>query len=240
MKGLVLADGLAQGARRFLADAGFRPSVELDRHVGRSQDVEKEPGHVVAAADGGAHGFQFRGDRLGLDGVLGEPGAAGLLPVPGVLPLDVQVLFLRVEAVDEVERELAGALLVAEQGSLEQGLRDLLAGAGHRHGHPEIALDALVLADQHVEDHPVDRVVGAVVGDDPHLGGLLPEAVHPPFPLLVPGGIPGQVVVQDGIEVFLEIDSLREAVGADQDKSSPVSGQRTLCAPHAPREGAVR
>ena len=35
--------------------------------------------------------------------------------------------------------------------------------------------------------------------------------------LLVAGRVPGQVVVDDGVEVVLEVDSLGEAVGRDED-----------------------
>jgi hypothetical protein len=82
-----------------------------------------------------------------------------------------------------------------------------------------------VPADQHVEDHTVDLVVGAVVGDRPDRGGELPEPVDPAFPLLVSGGVPGQVVVHDGGEALLQVDPLRQAVGADQDAGSAVRGQ---------------
>ena len=78
-----------------------------------------------------------------------------------------------------------GSRLLAEQRALEQRLGDLLAGTGHRDGDAEVALDALVLADQHIEDHAVDGVVGAVVGDDAHLGLLLTEAVDAAFALFV-------------------------------------------------------
>ncbi len=113
-----------------------------------------------------------------------------------------------------------------EQRALEQRLGDLLAGTGHRDGDAEVALDALVLADQHIEDHAVDRVVGAVVGDDAHLRLLLPEAVHPAFALLVARGVPGQVVVQHGVEVLLEVDAFRQAVGADEHILTGLGDQR--------------
>ena len=104
----------------------------------------------------------------------------------------------------------------AEQRALEQRLGDLLAGARHGDRDAEVALDALVLADEHIEDHAVDRVVRAVVGDDAHLALLLAEAVHAAFALLVARGVPGEVVVQHGIEVLLEVDAFGQAVGADQ------------------------
>ena len=225
-EGLVPADSLAQRARRFVADADVRSAVELNRHVDGAQDVMEEPGHVRASADGRADAGQLGRHRIGLDGVLSKARAAGLLAVAGILPLDVQFLLVGIEFVDEVERELHRAFLVAEQSPLEQRLRDLLAGAWDRHGHSEITLDALVLADQDIEDHAVDRVVGAVVGDHPDLGRPLPEPIHAPFALLVASGVPRQIVVQDSIEVILQIDALGQAVGADQDEPASIRDER--------------
>ena len=74
---------------------------------------------------------------------------------------------------------------LAKQRSLEQRLGNLLAGTRHRDGNAEVALDALVLADQYVEDDSIDGVVRSVVGHHPHLALLLPEAVHSTFALLV-------------------------------------------------------
>ena len=82
-----------------------------------------------------------------------------------------------------------------------------------------------MLADQDVEDDAVDGVVRAVPGDDPHLGLLLPEAIHPALALLVAGGVPGEVVVQDGIEVLLEVDAFGETVGAHEHEPAAAGGE---------------
>ena len=50
----------------------------------------------------------------------------------------------------------------------------------------------------------------------------LAEAVDAAFALLVPGGVPGEVVVDDGVEVVLEVDALGQAVGGDQDAAGAV------------------
>ena len=84
-----------------------------------------------------------------------------------------------------------------------------------------------MLADQDIEDDAVDGVVRAVPGDDPHLGLLLPEAVHPALALLVAGGVPGEVVVQDGIEVLLEVDAFGEAVGAHEHEPAAPGGEES-------------
>jgi hypothetical protein len=57
-----------------------------------------------------------------------------------------------------------------------------------------------MLADQHFQHQPVDLVVATVVGQHPHLLFRLPVAVHPAFPLLVPGRIPAEVVVEHSVE----------------------------------------
>jgi len=44
----------------------------------------------------------------------------------------------------------------------------------------------------------------------------LAEAVDAALPLVVAGGVPRKVVVDDGVEVGLEVDALAQAVGADE------------------------
>jgi hypothetical protein len=79
-----------------------------------------------------------------------------------------------------------------------------------------------VLADEDFEDLAVDAVVAAVDGDDADVFRPLAEAVDAAFALLVPGGVPGEVVVDDGVEVVLEVDALGQAVGGDQDAAGAV------------------
>ena len=158
--------------------------------------------------------------------MVGKAGAALPLAVARILPLVVQLLLLRVVLVNEIEHELLRAFLIAEQRPFEQRLGDLLAGAGDRHGYPEIALYVLVLPDQDIEDHAVDRVVGTEVGNHPHLGRALSKPINPALALLVARGVPRQVVVEYGIEVLLQIDPFGEAVGADQHEPSRLLDER--------------
>ena len=81
---------------------------------------------------------------------------------------------------------------------------------------PVLRSDRLVLAEQHVEHDAVDPVVRAVEGDGAHGVGALAEAVDAALALLVAGRVPGQVVVDDGVEAVLEVDALGQAVGGDQ------------------------
>ena len=80
-------------------------------------------------------------------------------------------------------------------------------------------------ADQHVQDDAVDAVVLAVDGDGADVGGALAEPVDAALALFVPGGVPGQVVVDDGLEGVLEVDALGQAVGGDQDVAGVGGGQ---------------
>ena len=158
--------------------------------------------------------------------MLGEARAAGLLPVAGVVPLGVEVLDALLFVIPEIKKKLLmPGGQSPEQRALEQRLGDLFAGTGHRDGDAEVALDALVLADQHIEDHAVDRVVRAVVGDDAHLRLLLAEAIDAAFALLVARWVPAQVVMQHRVEGLLKIDAFRQAVGADEDVLAALGDQ---------------
>ena len=115
---------------------------------------------------------------------------------------------------------------VAQQQPFQDGLHDVVAAVGYRDRDPQRLADLLVLAEQHVEDDAVDAVVGAVQHHGADDAGLLAEPVHPAFPLLVPGRVPGQVVVDDGLEVLLQVHALGQAVGRDQHRAlARVAGQ---------------
>ncbi len=70
---------------------------------------------------------------------------------------------------------------------------------------------------KHLQHHAVDRVIRTVKGYDPDFRGFLPIAVDAAFALLVPGGIPGEIVMYNGVKAFLEIDPFAKTVGADKD-----------------------
>ena len=75
-------------------------------------------------------------------------------------------------------------------------------------------------ADEYVEHDAVDVVVVAVVGDRPDGGRGLAESVDAAFSLLMAGGVPGQVVMQNGSESVLQVDTFGEAVGGDQQREA--------------------
>ena len=117
----------------------------------------------------------------------------------------------------EVEDPLLGVLPVAEEHRLHERLGQRVPLVGHRHRHAQLFPDLLGLAEDDVEHGAVHRVVGTVDERGPYDLGPLAEAVDTPFPLLVAGRVPGQVVVDDGVEVLLEVDTLGEAVGRDEE-----------------------
>ena len=112
----------------------------------------------------------------------------------------------------EIERELL-RFLAAEQHPLDQCLHHFVPVDWHRHRDPRVVRDLAMFADEHVQDEAVDAVVRAVHGDCADLGLRLAEAVDPALSLLMPGRVPGQVVVHDRLEVFLQVDALGQAVG---------------------------
>ena len=102
----------------------------------------------------------------------------------------------------------AVAAFALHERSLDEGLVDALFVFRHGHEHAQLFLDGLALAQDDVEHKAIDRVVLAVEHGAAHLGGLLTKAVHAAFALFVAGGVPGQVVVDDGGEEVLQVDAL--------------------------------
>lgn len=82
-----------------------------------------------------------------------------------------------------------------------------------------------MLADENFEDQAVDAGVGVEERHRSDVLAGLSEAVHAALTLLVAGRVPGQVVVDDGTEVLLEVDALRQAVCSDQDVAATLVGQ---------------
>ena len=110
-----------------------------------------------------------------------------------------------------------GLLRAPHQKPLEDRFDHLLRV--HRHGdrNTEGFLDAAVLVDEDVEDDAVDAVVLPIEESNLDGGLLLPVAIDPPFPLLMPRRIPGEVVVNDGVERFLEVDAFGKAIGGHEE-----------------------
>jgi hypothetical protein len=73
----------------------------------------------------------------------------------------------------------------------------------------EDGADGLGLAEDDVEDEAIDGVVLAIKHGGTDFGGLLAETVHAAFTLFVTGRIPREVVMNDGGEEVLEVDTFR-------------------------------
>ncbi len=167
----------------------------------------------AGGAEAGAHLGELAGDFGGLDSGLGVLGAGLAFPGGGAVPFLVQAgAFFQADA---LERELFAGC-VAEQESFEDGLDDVVAAVGYRDGDAQRLADLLVLAQQHVQDDPVDAVVGAVQRDRADDVSALAEPVDPAFALFVAGRVPRQVVVDDSLEVFLQVHAFGQAVGRDE------------------------
>ena len=124
---------------------------------------------------------------------------------------------------DALERELLAGC-VAQQDAFEDGLHDVVAAVRYRDGDAECLADLLVLAEQHVQDDPVDAVVCPVEHDGADGAGALPEPVDAALALLVPGRVPRQVVVDDGLEVLLQVHAFGQAVGRHQHRAAGIVG----------------
>ena len=57
------------------------------------------------------------------------------------------------------------------------------------------------------------------------MSACLAEPVDAALALFVAGGVPRQVVVDDGGEAVLQVDALRQAVGGDQQPRPVVGGE---------------
>ena len=124
----------------------------------------------------------------------------------------------------QVEHELVG-ILPAEQESLEQCFDDGVGRIGDRNRDPCRCRDLPVLADEDVKDDAVDAGIDAVDRHRLHDLGLLPEAVDPALALLVPGRVPGEVVVDYCLKPLLKVHALTQAVGRHEDAATISLGE---------------
>ena len=190
---------------------------------------DEEPDSVGVAQDG-VGGRQLAGDFLRLEGALGEAGA--VLPFAG-----------NVEVPASVERDHFGQLQAEfhlgdgflggaspEKERLENGLRDGLAFLRDGDMGAEGLVDFAGLVEQDADDDAVHGVVRAEEADGfDGFGKGLAEAVHAAFALLQAVGIPGQIVMEGGVEGVLEVDAFTEAVSGDEDAAAFLGQLRHLC-----------
>src|SRR5512137_2539878 len=216
------ADGRLE-ARKIGLEDGF----VIHHRAGERERGAEEGGDFSRRTNGVLSGSQLRTDFIKLDGLLGEHCLAGaFLPIGHGFPLVVELLFLRAEIFVESRQNGVGlfASLATQQQTLEHGFDDLLAVHGHRHGDAKGVADGLVLAEQDIKDDAVNLIVRAVIGQDADFLFFigLAEAVHAAVALLVTGRVPRQIVVNDGVELFLEVDAFAQAVGADENAGTTI------------------
>lgn len=177
-------------------------------------------------ADGGGiteHGvrrFQLLAHVAGLERALPEPGAVALLPLGVQIPAAMERGDLRRHPQIQLElRGRAGVPMVpasAEEQGIQDGFRDALALLGDRHMRAQRAVDLAGLVQQHVEHDAVHGAVRAEIADAADGRLLLTVAVHAAVALFEAVGIPGEIVVQGGIEGVLQVDPLAETVGGHE------------------------
>jgi len=173
-----------------------------------------------------------------LDGVLGEDGARGLLAFCSVVQLAVTLSFAVAASSKSLKSKsvpctLCWVLMVRlglSNSACVMVSMMLWRVFGERHIDAGGSLDLPDLAQQNIEHHAIDRVVGTIEQAGLDHGCHLAKPVDTAFPLLQPVGIPGQVVVQDGGELILEVDaSLRQSVATrTRSFARPITSMRCL------------
>ena len=143
---------------------------------------------------------------------MGENGASLLLFLRRVRPGDLDLFRFRRAGHVEVERQLA-ALPRTQQNCRHQRLGEAAPLVRHGHLNAGLLFDRPRLSQDHIEHSAIDGIVLAVDQDRSDGVALLPKPIDAPLALLMPGRVPGQIVVNDGIEVALQVDAFGEAIG---------------------------
>ena len=82
-----------------------------------------------------------------------------------------------------------------------------------------------MLLQENLENDSVYLIVATVERDRADPLRALTEPIHATFTLLMPGGIPREIVVDHSLEVRLQVHALGEAVGCDQDMPAGRRGE---------------
>src|SRR5690606_19483430 len=98
-----------------------------------------------------------------------------------------------------------------------QRLAERVPIVGQWHRYTKFLADLVGFLEDDLEYRSIDGVVRAVEQRRTHHAPLLPEAIDASLALLVARGIPREIVVNDRVEVVLEVHTLGEAVGGDED-----------------------
>src|SRR3990172_71957 len=73
-----------------------------------------------------------------------------------------------------------------------------------------------MLTQQNIQHNAVNLVVYAVIGNYTHVRARLTIAVNTSITLFVPSWIPGKVIMQDCIKMFLQVDAFAKAISGNQ------------------------
>ncbi|OQA94684.1 MAG: hypothetical protein BWY25_02702 [Chloroflexi bacterium ADurb.Bin222] len=186
-----------------------------ERQAEALRGVQDKGAHGLRVTQHGVGALQLPLHLGGLEGALGEARASQFLAFGVVLPLPVQAG----HAVShEIKGQLAGVgpPVAAQEQGVQHGLGHTFTLLRDRHVRAEGFVNFAGLVEQHIQHHAIHRIIRAVVADDLNLPGWLAVAVHAALALFQAVGIPGQVVVDGGGELLLQIDALRKTIGSHQ------------------------
>ena len=193
-RGQPLRNRRRQGGKMRAGGIGLR---RLQRRIEPAHRPLDEAAHLVRAAEQRAPALPFGRHLLGSDRVLREAGARAPLALLGIAPARLHCGGRRGEA--EIKAELPRPAL-AQQDRVHQRAGDRAALLGQRDRHAGRLPDRLGLAQNDIEHRAVD---GAVGREEQHRADQfrgLAEAIDPALALLMARRVPGQIVVDDGVE----------------------------------------
>ena len=131
------------------------------------------------------------------------------------MPVLFHIVHISSELFAKIEFQLAvliGRHVFLEQSSFHERHADVAVIFGHRDRNTEVFLDLFGLAEDDIENEAIHRIVGTVKHSAPDILALLTETVHTAFALFVASRVPSQVVMNDGIEVVLKVDTFGQAI----------------------------
>ena len=198
----------------------FEPGTEPRKRAARKAL------HIVTPADCGEALVPLGQHLVGLDASLGKDS-------PVLFCLRLRVLPMALEQLELPALNNTGAAPPPQEYRLEQRLRERVALVRHGHRDAEFLPDTGRLAQDDLEYRTIHRVVDAVDERGAHRFARLTEAIDTALALLMACRVPREVVVNDGVEVLLQVDALRQAVGGDQDPGAFGHADPRHTLPHA-------
>ena len=106
--------------------------------------------------------------------------------------------------------------MLPEEKSFKDRFHHCFGIGRNRDGDTKRGFDLLVLAEKYVQDDAIDLVVHSVIGEHANSWVGLTKTIYTPLTLFVTSGVPTEVIVDNSIKMILEVDTLRETIGANQ------------------------